>query len=291
MKLTPWIEKLNRQGKIKNEELEKLLPTLPDVELPDVWVNLVEENFLTRERAAADFEIVKKIKAETLNGVDEKLKGVLPLLDATGKEEFEKEINTFKKVESVVNLIPKLLEKVKAENPSSDEAVKELKKSNQELVEKIKTINANAEKKEKELQDQFAQRETSMKVDWTLEKEVNKYTLADEFSGIKEAIIKNILTDVKGKNALALGENGQILVQEIVNGAPKQKFNGNDPVTIESLLAEPLKPFLKKNNANGNGQQPQTQAQTRPQTQHVANAQQNGLTIELPRAKPNTPNI
>jgi hypothetical protein len=265
MKGKAFLEKINKQGKINNEDFNKVLETFPDIELPDVWVNLFEENFLTRERATADFEITKRIKAESLNGVDEKLKGVIALLDAKDKEEVEKEVNTYKKVELLHSAIPRLLEKVKGNNPTTDEKVKELEKTNQELVEKIKIINTESENKVKSVQKEFDEKERGMKVDWTLDKELLKYTFADEFTGIKEAILKGILSDVKGKNTLALDDKGQILVQEIVNGAPKQKFNGNDPVTIDSLLAEPLKPFLKKNNKEGDGSQ-QQQQQTRTRT-------------------------
>lgn len=264
MKLKAFLERTNKQGKINNEDFTKSLEKLPeDLELPDVWVNLFDENFLTRERAAADFDIMKKIKAESLNGVDEKLKGVIAILDTATKEEFEKENNTYKKVEMLQVAIPKLLEKAKGDNPSTDEKVKQLEKNNSELVEKIKTINAEKETEVKKLQQSFQEKETGMRLEWTLDKKLGEYVFADEFTGIKEAIVKGIVNDVKGKNSLALDDNGQILVQEIVNGTAKQKFNGNDPVTIDSLLADPLKPFLKKNNAGDNKEGQHQQQQTR----------------------------
>jgi membrane peptidoglycan carboxypeptidase len=53
MKTKLFLQRLNKQGKISNEEADKAINSLPeDHELPDVWVNLFEENFLTRDRAA-----------------------------------------------------------------------------------------------------------------------------------------------------------------------------------------------------------------------------------------------
>lgn len=274
MKLKAFLERTNKQGKINNEDFTKALEKLPEeLELPDLWVNLFDENFLTRERAAADFDIMKKIKAESLNGVDEKLKGVIALLDASTKEEFDKENNTYKKVEMLQTAIPKMIEKIKGDaGPSTDEKVKQLEKNNMELVEKIKAINSEADERVKKIQKEFEAKETGMKLDWTLDKKLGEYVFADEFTGIKEAIVKGIVTDVKGKNSLALDDKGQILVQEIVNGTAKQKFNGNDPVTIDSLLSDPLKPFLKKNNA-GDGKDGQQQQTRDPKTRVVAPAQ------------------
>jgi hypothetical protein len=283
MKLKAFLERINKQGKINNEDFTKALEKLTDEsELPDVWVNLFEESFLTRERAAADFDIMKKIKAESLNGVDEKLKGVIALLDTATKEEFDKENNTYKKVEMLQTAIPKMIEKLKGDaGPSADEKVKQLEKNNLELVEKIKSINSEADERVKKIQKEFEAKETGMKLDWTLDKKLGEYVFADEFTGIKEAIVKGIVTDVKGKNSLALDDKGQILVQEIVNGTAKQKFNGNDPVTIDSLLADPLKPFLKKNNAGDGKEGQQQQQQTRtPRIVVPANVDPSKMTLK-----------
>jgi hypothetical protein len=62
MKLKDFLEKKNAQAKIQNEDFAKSLANIPEVELPDVWVNLFDENFLTRERAESDTKISQKIK-------------------------------------------------------------------------------------------------------------------------------------------------------------------------------------------------------------------------------------
>lgn len=254
MKAKAFFEKINKQGKINNEDFNKAIEKFTDdQDIPDVWVNLFEENFLTRERAASDFELTKKIKAETLNGVDEKIKAFFPLLDPTDRETIEKEINTYKKVESIPGYLQKVLDKAKTANPSNDEKIKEYEKTVKEREDMIAKIKTEFATEKDTLQKQYSDRERTMQVDWSLQNKFGEFTFADEFSKPedKKAIIELISTKVKSGNALALDEKGQIVVQEIVNGVPKQKYNGNDPVTIDSLLAEPLKPFLKKNNGEG----------------------------------------
>lgn len=293
MKAKDWFLKKNTQAKIKNEDFDKFLEGIKeDQEIPDVWVNLFDENFLTRDRAAADFEISKKIKAESLNGVDEKFKAILPLLDATDREALEKEINTYKKVESLPGAFQRVLDKLKTANPSNDEKIKEYEKTVSELAGKIKTINSERETEKTTLQKQFEEREKTMRVDWALQNKFGEFTFADEFSKPedKKAIIELMMTKVKSGNTLALDDKGQILVQETVNGVAKPKYNGNDQVTIDSLLAEPLKPFLKKNNGDGgSGQQQQQRQQQAPRVPHQNG---NGQQINLPpKARANTPTV
>lgn len=296
MKLKLFLERTNKQGKINNEDFSKALEKLPeDLELPDVWVNLFDENFLTRERATADFEITKKIKAETLNGVDEKLKSIFPLLDPTDRETLEKEPNTYKKVEAIGAAIPKLLEKVKGDNPTNDEVVKQLKKDVKEFSDKVIQANQDREQKIKELQEKYEQEKSNLKLDWTLDKKLSEFVLAEEFSTIRPAIIKNIVDTVKASNSLQLDEKGQIVVVDIdhTTKVTKPKFNGNDPVTIDSLLVEPLKPFLKKNNGDGGkDQQQQQQNNGKLNTRVVAKTDNSPITTNLDRrrsARQNTP--
>lgn len=255
MKGKDFLKKINDQGKINNEDFNKVLETFPDVEIPDVWVNLFNEGFLTRERAEADPKIAQKIKAETLNAVDANIKKVLPLLDAKDREEIEKEASSYKKIELLEKAIPNLVTKVKGENPNTDEKVKALEKNVQEFADKVTAVQREKDEKLKEIQKQHEAEKANLKLNWTLDKKLADYTFADEFIPIKDAIIKNIVDTVRAKETLQLDDKGQIVVVEVdpSTATAKPKFNGNDPVTIDSLLADPLKNFLKKNNAGDGG--------------------------------------
>jgi hypothetical protein len=250
MKAKAFLEKINAQAKISNEDFKKSLEAFPDAEIPDVWVNLFEENFLTRDRAAADPKIHNKIRAEVLDAVDEHVKGFTSFMDPKDVEELNKIEDTYKKLKFIKTAVPNVIEKVKKENPDANDQVKELKKNNQELLDKITTINTEREKEKIEINKQFEEKEKAFKLDYLLEKEFSKFTFADEHTKLKDPILKVVASELKATNSLGLGDNGQIVVQEIVNNVAKPKFNGNDPITIDSLLKDKLEPYLKKNNAD-----------------------------------------
>lgn len=290
MKAKLYFAKQKGQAKIENEAFNEFIEKLPDdLEIPDVAVNLLEDSFLTRERAMADPKILKKIKAETLNGADEALKKVIATLDPEYREEFEKEENTYKKIENLSLIIPKVKEKAGTQAPNTDEKVKQLEKSVQEFADKVKSINKEKEDERKRLLEQFESEKSGMKLDWTLDKQLGKYNFAPEYTGLKEAIIKNAVTDLRSKHTLQLSDNGEIVIVDIdpQTKVATPKFNGNDPVTIESVLLPTLDPFLKKNNKGDDTtkeQQQQRQAQ-----QSGATSQARMFNEERRRAKPNTP--
>lgn len=252
MKAKDFLKKIAEQGKINNEDFNKALESFPEVELGEVFPNLFQDSFLTVDRALADERVNKKIRAEVLNAVDENIKKVLPVLDAKDREEIEKETSSYKKISLLEKAIPNVITKAKGENPNTDEKVKQLEKNVQEFAEKVTAVQKEKEDQIKAIQAKHEEEKSSLKLDWTLDKKLGEYTFADEFIPIKPAIIKNIVDTVRASNTLQLDEKGQIVVVDIdpATKVAKPKFNGNDPVTIDSLLSEPLKNFLKKNNSD-----------------------------------------
>lgn len=269
MKLKDYLKKVNDQAKINNEDANKVFESLPDTDIPDVWVNLFNESFLTRERAEADPKISQKIKAETLNAVDANIKKVLPVLTEKDREEIEKEPSSYKKIELLEKAIGNALTKAKSDNPNTEEKVKQLEKNVQEFADKVTAVQRQKDDEIKTIKAQHEQEKSGLKLDWTLDKKLGEFTFADEFTSLKPAIIKTIVDTVKSQNTLHLDDKGQIVVVEIdeATKVAKPKFNGNDPVTIDSLLVEPVKPFLKKNNAGGDdgkGKREQPKQRTTP---------------------------
>jgi hypothetical protein len=147
-----------------------------------------------------------------------------------------------------------MLEKVKGESPSDNEKVKQYEKNIKELADKLTLVSKEKEDALKEQLRKFEEEKSGMMLDMSLKQKFAEFTFADEFIPLKEAIIKNVVDTVKSKNALQLDDKGQILVVDIdpTTRVAKPKFNGNDPVTIDSLLSDPLKNFLKKNNTGDN---------------------------------------
>lgn len=257
MKYKDFIDKINRQGKIKFEGYDEFVKTIPDtLEVPDVWVNLFDQEFLTRERAAADPKVYDIIRGEVLDGVKLNIKEYLPHLLQEDQEAIGKEPKAFNQLKMLKEALPKAIEKIKTENHSNDEKVKDLQKANKELVDKVSALTTDFANKEKEIRKGFESEKKDMKLGWTLDKKLGEYTFADEFKEVRQNLTDAIIGKIKNENVLILDDGtGQIQVHEkLESGATKQKFNGNDAVTLEKLLEEPLKPFLKKNNgAAGTG--------------------------------------
>lgn len=249
MKSTDYFKKLQEQGKITSEDFVKFIPTVPEFEIPDAAFAAIEESFLTRERALADPKIGGKIRAEVYDGVDQNIAKILPTLDVFDANEIANEKDTHKKLKLLNDGIAKKIEKVAKDKPNQEEQVKELNKTVAELTERIKAGNTERENERLELAKKFDSEKGQILLDYSLKDKINKFTIADEHLLLKESITNIILTDLKSKHTLSV-QDGQIQVQEIVNGVPKPLFNGNDPVTVEKLLEDRIQPYLKRNNVD-----------------------------------------
>lgn len=258
MKALQFFESRSKQGKINlDDDFKKKLEALGDFEIPDVWINMFDQEFLTRERAQSDPKVYDTIRGEVLDAVKLNIKEYVPFLLPEDQEAINKEPKGFNQLKMLKEAFPKAIEKIKSENPSNDEKVKELQKVNKEYVEKLSAQKTEFENKQKELQQGFEAEKKGMKLDWTLDKKLGEYTFADEFKEVRPYLTKSVIDKIKAENVLILDEqSGQIQVHEkLESGATKQKFNGNDAVTLDKLLEEPLSKFLKKNNGGNAGGQ------------------------------------
>lgn len=261
MKLKEFFEKRSKQGKFSdNEAFTKYLATLTDSqEVPDEVEKLLEDNFLTRERATADKDVTKVIWAEAMDKVDLHIKKLLAPLDGLDKHQVNEidvvEKDTFKKLKMLAEFLPKAIDKAKTANPDQTEEVTNLKKVNQEYLDKIKTINSEREVEKTELLKGFETEKGNILLDFSLKDRINKIEFASEHSELKPAITDVILSDLKKNNILSVDQSGNIRVQTDEGGVLKDKFNGNDPVTIEKLLEDRVKPYVKRNDVDPKNKQ------------------------------------
>lgn len=262
MKSKEYFTKLKEQGKIDSEEYTKFIDTVPEYEIPETVYAAISDSFLTRERALSDPKIGGKIRSEVYDGVDAQIVDLLPVLDVFDAEKINSEKDTKTRIKLLKTAIENKVEKVKKANPSKEEEVKELNKNNADLIEKIKTINAEREKERLDLQKKYDEEKGQILLDMALKTKVSKFEFAPEHAKLKDTITNVLLLDLKQKNKLSVDESGNIKVQEIVNGVAKDKFNGNDPVTIEKLLEEGVSPYLKRNNADDKPDTNATQGRT-----------------------------
>ena len=287
MKRKDFWKKLADQGKIDNADYKAFMESEGDGEIPDAVFSAMEEKFMTLERAAAHPDIAKKIRFDTLNPISrdlEKLHGILGAIDPYTSREISKltikrgdsEVpDVFKQMEALTSHLPKLFDKVKVapDDVESKKQIEELKRINGEFTEKFSKFEKEKEEQIKQVRSESEKQIKDFKLGSLLEKKASSYTFADTYKDARPLLTKATLGELRSKHLLDLATtDGEetIGVFELDNGAPRPKFNGNTAVTIDSLLDEAFKPFLKVNGKESDDQQ------TRHQQFRVSDQQQNG---------------
>lgn len=266
MKIKEYFLKLKEQGKIENEAFNKFLETVPEGEMPDEVFPILDSTFLTLERAQVDKNVTGKVRAQVLDVVDRDIKAILKFLPADKVLEIEREPNTFNKLSMVRDSIPEALSKA-AKAPNDEEAKKKLQQAEENLhamTEKFTKQNSTYAEEVEKAKQQAAADLKNYKLVSELQKKANSYTFAEAFP--KEArpdITKAILDRVLAKNKLDLIEkDGEYHIPVMdETGAPRFENNGNTPVTINSILDNEFKPYLKVSNT-----------ETTPRTQEIHSA-------------------
>lgn len=257
-----FFSELKKVGKINNPEFDKWVENLPDADIPDFVVKAHDDNFLTRERAQADKEIHGKIMADSLSPVDNDLNELFNFqlkeyLDPLTEQEIQKTGSSYKKLALLKKLVPEIIKKVKG-TPQTDEDTKkkltEYEKTIQEFTDKFTTAEKDYNSKLKSIQEESETKFHDFKLDTQLEKLGNTFTLAEAFEATRPAITKVIMSEIKGSNHLKLGEKDGKPVILVNDEKGNPRFNGNTPITVESLLEEHYKPFLKKSESDSTHQ-------------------------------------
>ena len=266
MKYKEYFSKLKEQGGINNEDYNKFLDSVADGELPDAVFQLLENTFITPDRAVTHPEVDKKMRHNLLNPVDQDIKELLKFLPAELVLDIENEKSTYKKMETLKKAIPAALQKAGKAPEDADIKKKLAEKQSiiDELTQKFEKANGEWSGKEQKLKADYDKQFTDYKLDSELEKMANSYTFADAYKDTRPAVTKALLSEIRAKHHLELAtKDGQTSIQVMElgeDGKPRgPKFNGNTPVTIQTLLEEPFKPFLKQNNAD-QGQNGKNQA-------------------------------
>ncbi len=267
MKFKDYFLKLKEQGKINSEDYTKFLETVPDGEMPDSIFQVLENSFLTPERAITHPDVNKRLRAEFLDPIDNHLKKFVENIDKVDKYAAmdiskitkkigDKEIpDTYKQMVAIAEKMPSIFEKLKVA-PNDEDAKKQLKdkeKIIEELTEKFNQIETSNKNHLKTVEEEAYRKISDYKLTSELEKLANSYNFADAYKDTRPKLTKAILSELRAKNILSYAEkeDGEsvITVQHTdpADGILKPKFNGNTAVTIQSLLDDELKPFLKVN--------------------------------------------
>jgi hypothetical protein len=272
MKLKDFFSQLKSQGKISLEDYDKFIEGVPEHEMPDVIEKAISERFMTAERAAANPEIAAKIRHGALDPLDKDIKKMLEVINGVDKYkamEIAKltrqgdQPDTYKQSMALAEYLPTLVEKLKVA-PNDEEAKKKLADQQrviEELTQKFTGVEKEKETWKKNVEAEYSKREKDYKINGHLENMARSYTFAEAHEKVRPLLTKAILGELKSSNLfdLTMNEENEVLgVFESKDGVMSPKFNGNNPVTAQSLLDEKFKPFLKQNGTDSSDSQMKT---------------------------------
>lgn len=276
-KFKDFFSKLKEQGKINSPEFDEFLKTVPDAEIPDIIVKAHEDNFMTMERATAHKDVHGKIKREVLDPVDNDLKLLVEQLkeyiDPSIEHTLNTEGNTYNKLRAITKLVPESLKKAKG-SPATDEDTKkklaQYEKDLQEFTDKFSNAEKEYNKKLKDTDGAWETKFHDYRLNTELQNLGNKFTLAEAFEEIRPNITEVIMSKIRQSFSLKLGEKDgrPVILVNDENGKPK--FNGNTPVTVDNLLEEAYKPYLKKSETEAAGRRENPKTTTAVTTQTPA---------------------
>lgn len=258
-KLKDFLQKTFEQGDVRGEEVAAMLgaSALLEIEIPDAAVTKFNESYLTRSRAENDPGIVKKVKAslwaETMDQIDAEISKLYPILESTKAVEIEKNPSTMKKIGLLTEA---LADRVKNATASKD---KDVQKVEEEWAEKTKQTEATY----KQQMDDLKKQHEESKKDFVLKTKLLTFDIADSFKEIKEPLIETIISKIKSsktKNGeqivLELDQSGNLDVRHLVEGTLRDVYlEGNSKLTLDSLIAPHIEPFIKKSNGTGGANQ------------------------------------
>lgn len=251
-KLKEFLQKVFEQGDVRGDDVAAVLgaSALAELELPDTAVQKFNEAYLTRSRAENDPGLVKKVKAslwaETMDQIDTEIAKLYPFLESTKAVEIEKNPSTMKRI----GLLTTALEDtIKNATASKD---KDVRKVEDEWASKTKQLE---EAKKQEIAALTKKFEES-KLDFVLKTKLLTFEYADAFSSLKEPLTETIISKIKSsktKNGepivLELDQSGNLNVRHLVEGTLRDVYlDGNAKLTIDSLIAPEVEPFVKKSN-------------------------------------------
>lgn len=266
-KIKEFFTKLKEQGKIKAESWDKFLESDMQ-EVPDEAVKAFEDAFLTVDRAIGHAAVNGTIRSQILSPIDNDIRRIISILEPLDKDaaaEIEAQIingntpNTFKRMELITKNLPNLIEKVKTSSHAGDEDFKKklADKDNiiREVTDRVSKVQAEKAQREKELEEGFNSRINQYILKAELEKLGSSYTLAEAYEQNRSGVNKLVMSEILAENKLQLGEKDGAYFIAVVDDKGSPRFDGNSPITVNSLLEAKYKPYLKQSNADGNGGQ------------------------------------
>lgn len=234
-------------GNLKIELPAELAEKLA-VDLPETFDTEFTKNYLTRDRAKSDDEIIteitKKANKNALTAVDEQIKELLPLVSDEARQKINSVFSTAEKVKLLKPALDESMQKQKGKVTPED-----VRKVEEEWSLKYKTLQDSA-KAEKE---QLARQMEEKNFDFYATAKISGYNVADQFKQTREQINSLALLALKQKGYTYEFENGTIAVRQVKDGIARDAFDGDKKVTFESLIDGFMQPFIAKSAGSAQG--------------------------------------
>lgn len=246
MKIKDFLKQVATQGQITDQDLEAVLAAsaLNEIELPETFVSSFNGTFLTKDRAKNDpaivSEIIKNTNKTAFNTFDEKANGFVSMLDPDDQEKVKNTKETYEKYD----IIKAGLKKVLATKGKGGEA--DVRKVEEEWSQKLQT----AEQKYKSDLDNFKKEYDNVVVNSFVKSKILAANFAEPFKTLKDSIADLTVNKIRAAYKLQL-EKGSVAVMQDVDGMLREVYDGNQKVTLDSLLEKELKPFIAVSNGKG----------------------------------------
>lgn len=262
MKTKDFYLKLKKDGKINNPKFDAFIESISaDTEMDDEVIQAFESAFFTLDRAATHKDVHSKLKREILDPIDNELKPITAFIDSIDRfkaSEIDKIPSTYEKLKAIQGAIPELYEKVKKTPGTDDDLKKKLKtfeETNQDLLSRIEKMNNQFTEKEKYWEKEANEKIHAFQLRSELQNLANKYTFGKAFS---DKTIREDITKVKLDGLLSRFPNMRLVDKDgkpevVINdkeGKPLFKENSNTAITINQLLEDEFKPYIKVSNGD-----------------------------------------
>lgn len=225
--------------------------SLREIEVPETVLNNLNKGLMNKDAAINNpdvySEIDKKAWGRHMSIMDRKLTKILDglpdLLTQEQKDEILGAEETHLKYELLTKYLPQnVQEKIKA-IPAGKKSDEEIRKIESDYNSKIKQINEEWEGKWKQKEQEIKQKDISN----TLTQKIFGYNLVDNIAGGKDYLANAIISELSNTYHLEKSDSGLDLRRK--DDPTKEVYSdNNEKVTIETLLAQKLEPFVKKNN-------------------------------------------
>jgi hypothetical protein len=260
MKAKDYFSALKTQGKINNDDFDKFIEDLKDeFEVPDGVKAVIDANFMTKERASTDKDIMRTARAEVLNGVDAHITELIKGFSTADQMSISTEKDTNKKIKMLHAVLSKKYEDLKTGMTDSEKSTEESKIAIRDLTARVEASERSKldliEKHERELtetKEAVVKEEKRLRIKADLRAKLNEVEYAKEY--VEDPIRKQDMFDSMMnrilKHDLDYDDTGNMVVQEIVNGVAKPKFisGTNELYTVGKLLETETSRYIKKNN-------------------------------------------